>query len=154
VIVMKILPMLALFASLASAQYTGPKTVYILPMAAGLDQYVAQWLTKDHLMQVVTDPKTADVVMTDRLGETFEEKMKQIRPTDDKKTNENTRTTFRTSRPRGTVFLVDAKSRQVLWSAHQKPPRSNSDHDLNRAAERIAQTLAGPKTPSPTTSAK
>jgi hypothetical protein len=145
---MKTLSMMALFGVLASAQYAGPKTVYILPMAAGLDQYVAQWLTKDHLMQVVADPKAAEVVMTDRLGETFEQKMKQIRPADDKKSDENEPNTFRTSKRRGTIFLVDAKSRQVLWSAYQKPPRSNSDHDLNRAAERIAQTLAGPKQPS------
>src|SRR5580658_8761835 len=124
---MKSFPMLALFATLASAQYAGPKTVYILPMAAGLDQYLAQWLTKDHVMQVVADPKIAEVVMTDRLGEAFEQKMKEIRPEGDKKSDENARNTFRTTKPRGTIFLVDAKSRQVLWSDYEKPPRSNSD---------------------------
>lgn len=144
---MKILLGLVLFAAIAPAQYAGPKTVYILPMAAGLDQYVAQWLTKDHLMQVVADPKTAEVMMTDRLGETFEQKMKQLRPVDEKKPEE-VHNTFRTSRPRGTVFLVDAKSRQVLWSAYQKPPRSNSDGALNHTAEEIAKKIAGPKPPS------
>ena len=146
-IVMKSFPILALFASLAGAQYAGPKTVYILPMAAGLDQYLAQWLTKDHVMQVVADPKTAEVVMTDRLGEAFEQKMKQIHPdTDntDKKSDETTPHTFRSTKPQGTIFLVDAKSRQVLWSDYQKPPRSNSDSDLNRAAEQIARKLSGP----------
>jgi hypothetical protein len=137
--------LLALFATLSFGQYAGPKTVYILPMAAGLDQYVAQWLTKDHVMQVVADPKTAEVVMTDRLGEGFEQKMKQLRPTDEKKTDDNSRNTFRSTKARGTIFLVDAKSRQVVWSDYQKPPRSNSDGDLNRAAERIAKKLAGPK---------
>src|ERR1700689_1747094 len=132
---MKSFPILTLFATLAIAQYAGPKTVYILPMAAGLDQYLAQWLTKDHIMQVVADPKTADVVMTDRLGEAFEQKMKEIRPTDEKKAADNTRNTFRSTKARGTVFLVDAKTRQVLWSNYQKPPRSNSDGDLNREAE-------------------
>jgi hypothetical protein len=141
---MKRFPILALFATLmASAQYNGPKTVYILPMSAGLDQYLAQWLTKDHIMQVVADPKTAEVVMTDRLGDAFERKMKEIHPGDEKKSEDNTHNNFRTSKPRGTIFLVDAKSSQVLWSDYQKPPRSNSDGDLNRAAERIAKMLSG-----------
>jgi hypothetical protein len=136
----------ALFAALASAQYAGPKTVYILPMGAGLDQYVAQWLTKDHVMQVVADPKTAEVVMTDRLGEAFEQKMKEIHPdTDksDKKSDETAPHTFHSTKPVGTIFLVDAKSRHVLWSDYQKPPRSNSDSDLNRAAEQIARKISG-----------
>jgi hypothetical protein len=139
---MKVLPALAVFATLACAQYAGPKTVYILPMSAGLDQYLAQWLTKDHIMQVVADPKAADVVMTDRLGEAFEQKMKEIRPDDEKKKkDDDTHNGYRSSTPHGTIFLVDAKTRQVLWSDHQKPPRSNSDADLNRAAEQIAKKL-------------
>jgi hypothetical protein len=133
----------ALFAALACAQYAGPKTVYILPMSAGLDQYLAQWLTKDHVMQVVADPKAAQVFMTDRLGEAFEQKLKQIHPDDDKKTDATARNSFRSTQARGTIFLVDAKSRQVLWSDYQKPPNTNSDHDLNRAAEQIAKRLSG-----------
>ena len=64
---MNLLTALALFAAAAGAPYSGPKTVYIFPMAGGLDQYVAQWLTKDHVMLVVKDPKAAEVVMTDLL---------------------------------------------------------------------------------------
>jgi hypothetical protein len=139
---MKIFTIPAFFAMLAFAQYAGPKTVYILPMAAGLDQYVAQCLTRDHVMQVVADPKTAEVFMTDRLGEAFERKMKEIHPDGDKKSDDTARYTFQTTRPRGTIFLVDAKSRQVLWSDYQKPPRSNSDSDLNRAAEQISRKLS------------
>jgi len=128
---------------LASAQYAGPKTVYILPMAAGLDQYLAQSLTKDHVMQVVADPKTADVFMTDRLGEAFEQRMKQLRPDSDKKSDEPVHNAFHSAKPAGTIFLVDAKSRRVLWSDYQEPPRSNSDRDLNRAAERISKKISG-----------
>lgn len=141
-------------------------------MAAGLDQYVAQWLTKDHILQVVADPKAAEVVMTDRLGEAFEQKMKQIRPegdkdkkseakkaddakADDTKTSESKPGelksnepapihSFRSSKPQGTIFLVDAKTRQVLWSDYQKPPRSKTDRDLNRTAEEIAKKISGP----------
>lgn len=156
---MKAIAAVSLFAALLSAQYAGPKTVYILPMTAGLDQYLAQWLTKDHVMTVVADPKAADVVMTDRLGEGFEEKMKEIRPDlakparsdkDDKsdkgdlKSNDTTQHRFTTSRTQGTIFLVDAKTRKVLWSDYQKPPRSHSDSDLNRTAEEIVKKLAGP----------
>jgi hypothetical protein len=141
---MKPFPILAVFASLALAQYAGPRTVYILPMAAGLDQYVAQWLTKNHVMQVVADPKIAEVVMTDHIGEAFEQKMQQLRPNTDKKSDTATHGEFHSTKPRGTIFLVDAKSHQVLWSDYQKPPRSNSDVDLNRTAEAIAKKISGP----------
>lgn len=136
----------ALFAAVVATPYTGPKSIYILPMAGGLDQFVAESLTRDHVMQVVADPKAAEVVMTDRLGQAFELEMKQIRPDadkDDKKTSDTTPHIFRSSRALGTIFVVDAKSRQVLWSDYQKPPRSNSDRDLNRAAEEIAKKLSG-----------
>jgi len=138
---MKFIAIPALFAALAFAQYDGPKTVYILPMSGGLDQYLAQWLTKDHVMQVVADPKAADVVMTDRLGEAFEQKLDEIRPGSDKKPTDDARNAFRSGRARGTIFVVDAKTRQVIWSDYQKPPRSNSDDDLNHEAERIAKKL-------------
>ena len=39
--------------------------------ARGLDQYLANRLTDDHIFQVVTDPKQADAVFTDRIGEAF-----------------------------------------------------------------------------------
>ena len=55
-----------------------PHTVYVLPMAGGLDQYLAQRLSSDHVMKVVADPKLADVVLTDRLGEAFEQKLADI----------------------------------------------------------------------------
>jgi hypothetical protein len=141
---MKSFSVLAVFATLAFAQYTGPKTVYVLPMAAGLDQYVAQWLTKNHVMQVVADPKIAEVVMTDQIGEAFEQKMQQMRPNADKKADNATHGEFHSSKARGTIFLVDAKTHQVVWSDYQKPPRSNSDADLNRTAEEIAKKISGP----------
>jgi hypothetical protein len=139
---MKWLPAAAIFATCAFAQYTGPKTVYILPMAAGLDQYLAQRLTHDHVLQVTTDPKAAEVFLTDRLGASFEQTLKELAPPDaakdDKKTGDTvTRNAFRTTAARGTVFLVDAKSRAVLWSDYQKP-----GGNPNRTAERIARALS------------
>lgn len=145
---MKAIAAVSLFAAMLSAQYAGPKTVYILPMTAGLDQYLAQWLTRNHVMTVVTDPTAAEVVMTDRLGEGFEQKLNEIRPEpaksgkNDKGNTNSVQHHFTTSKTQGTVFLVDAKTRQVIWSDYQKPPRSHSDHDLNRTAEQIAKKLA------------
>jgi hypothetical protein len=55
-----------------AADLAGVHKVYVLPMARGLDQYLANRLTTEHVFQVVTDPKTADAVLTDRIGEGFE----------------------------------------------------------------------------------
>lgn len=141
---MKRLLLLAFVAGLAAFAADGPsapRTVYILPMAGGLDQYLAQWLTREHVMQVVTDAKIADAVMTDRIGEAFEQKMAEIHPKDDKKSDSTSRNQFRASKGRGTVFLVDAKSRQVLWSDYEKVPGTISNDNLNHEAERIAKKL-------------
>jgi hypothetical protein len=122
------------------------RSVYVLPMANGLDQYLAQQLISDHVMRVVADPKIADVVLTDRLGEAFEQKLAAIRATEqtkDDKDKDDTRThaAFRSSTGRGTIFLVDAKSRQVLWSDYEKVPFSSSSDALHQEAERIAKKL-------------
>jgi hypothetical protein len=130
------------------------RSVYVLPMANGLDQYLAQQLISDHVMKVVADPKIADVVLTDRLGEAFEQKLAEIRAAaanddarkkDDKddKDKDDTRThaAFRSSTGRGTIFLVDAKSRQVIWSDYEKVPFSSSSDALHQEAQRIAKKL-------------
>ncbi len=123
-----------------SAETPAVHTVYILPMANGLDQYLAEQLTREHVIQVVADPKLADAIITDRLGEAFEQKMTQIHPRDDadKKANSSTdiHPAFRSNSLKENFFLVDAKSRQILWSDYEKPARS-----LNREASRIAKKL-------------
>lgn len=135
------------FLAVTAYGQSAPRTVYVLPMAGGLDQFLAQWLTHDHVMQVVADPKIADAVLTDRLGEAFEQKMAEIHPKadnkDDKKSDSSAaaHNAFRSTKGRGTVFLVDAKSRQVLWSDYEKIPGSNSNDGLNHEAERIAKKL-------------
>jgi hypothetical protein len=152
---MKRFPLLILLTTTLLAQSAGLHRVYVLPMAGGLDQYLADWMTREKVMQVVTDPKTADLIMTDRLGEAFEQKLTQILPpqekpeqTDDKKTDKKdggaalSHNTFRSSSARGTLFLVDIKSRQVVWSDHEKPPML-SDANLNREAERVTKRLHG-----------
>src|SRR5580658_3487392 len=54
------------------------KTVYILPMANSLDQFLAVKLTTGFVMQVVTDAKKADAIFTDRIGEALEQKLDEI----------------------------------------------------------------------------
>jgi hypothetical protein len=144
---MKRFPLVSLFTITLLAQSAGLHKVYVLPMAGGLDQYLADWLTRGKVMQVVTDPKSADLVMTDRLGEAFEQKLTQILPPPEKPDKKietgggsTPHNTFRSSSARGTLFLVDVKSRQVMWSDHEKPPVV-SDANLNREAERVAKKL-------------
>jgi len=144
---MKTLAAMAFIAVSSMPGQSTPRTVYVLPMANGLDQYLAQRLSSDHVMKVVADPKIADVVLTDRLGEAFEQKLAEIRPTnakkDDDKDKDDTRThaAFRSSKGKGTIFLVDTRSREVIWSDYEKVPDSNSSDVLNREAERIAKKL-------------
>ena len=68
-------------ALLCAADLAGVHNVYVMPMARGLDQYLANRLTSDHVFQVVTDPKLADAVLTDRVGESFEPNSRIIFPT-------------------------------------------------------------------------
>ena len=126
--------------------------VYLLPMANGLDQYLADWITRGKIAQIVTDPKIADLIMTDRLGEGFEQKLNELRPLEEKKADPKAdksagagaaagvHNAFHSSTARGTLFLVDIKSRQVVWSDHEKPP-AGSDSGLNRDAARVAKKL-------------
>jgi hypothetical protein len=56
------------------------KTIYLLPMSGGLDQYLTNWLTREGHFQVVTDPQDADAILTDRVGEAFESRMAALYP--------------------------------------------------------------------------
>lgn len=56
------------------------QSVYILPMANGVDQYLAHRLTQAGVFRVVTDPKAADAIFTENVGPGFEDKMKELYP--------------------------------------------------------------------------
>lgn len=128
----------------AVAGFAQTRSVYVLPMAGGLDQYLAAQLAHDHVMQVVADPRIADAVLTDRLGESFEQTLAKLHPRDeDEDTSETPHYTFKSSGAKGTVFLVDAKSREVIWSDFEKPPHTLSGTNLNRQAARITKKLQG-----------
>jgi hypothetical protein len=56
------------------------KRVYILAMASGMDQFLANQLTKEGIVEVVTDPKKADAILTDNVGESFQSKLDDLYP--------------------------------------------------------------------------
>lgn len=163
----------------SAAELAAGRTVYLLPMGRGLDQFIANRLTRTHLLQVVTDPAKADIIFTDQVGTSFEERMKDLyppppAPKDEAKEKEKEKGDAKTDAPksrglatmlgdpvnktekqgsmglygrgRGTIFLVDVQSRQVVWSAYERP-HNNSPHELDHTAERIVKRLKDDITP-------
>jgi len=157
----------------SAAELAVGRTVFLLPMNRGLDQFVANRLTRMHVLQVVTDPAKADIIITDQVGASFEDRMHELYPpppapkeaapkSDTAGTSEqhglgsifgNTGKKPETAgavalggRGRGTVFLVDVQTRQVLWSVFEVP-KSSSPRELDRAAERIVKRLKEDLTP-------
>lgn len=136
---MKLFLLAAVAATLSAGDLSGFKTVYVLPMSNGLDQYLAMHLTTDGVMQVVTDPKKADTVLTDKIGAAFEEKLDELYGHAAKDDN-GQRALQSVTRGHGAIFLVDRKTRDVVWSTYELPKGTMPD-ELNRAADRIAKRL-------------
>ena len=142
------------------------KRVYLLPMSNGLDQYLANRLTKIGRFEVVTNPDQADAVFTDRIGTAFEESgrncihhrllhrsrsmrtppktRKKIKAQD---TAESLETTVAPlvrissfTRGRGNVFLVSRKTGAVIWS-HYAVPRDSRSQSVDDAADQIVDRL-------------
>jgi len=164
----------------AAAELTGARTVYLMPMGRGLDQFIANRLTRMHVLQVVTDPAKADTIFTDQVGAALEDKLKDLYPpppdpkakeaaeakeaaAKEKAEKPDKQSTSAAQGPpsllgetvnkadkaggmgvsgrgRGTIFLVDVKSRQVLWSAFEKP-KNYSPLELDHTAERVVKLL-------------
>lgn len=138
-----LLPALLLAAAtLATAE--APQSIYLLPMSGGFDQQLASRLASSGLFQVVADPQQADAVLTDHLGPRFEERFHELYapPKPEAKAGEaDSRPRFTgSSRGRGNLFLVDRKTRRVLWSVYEKP-RSTLADDLDRSARRVAERM-------------
>jgi len=163
-----------------SSGLTDVKNVYLLRMAKGMDQYLANRLTNEHVFQIVTDPKLADAIFTDQIGTPFESKMTELFPPPpaadpepkaeqpektaksdktekDKDKDENPPSTAAMlaeaagkipsmastssfGRARGTLFLVDAKSKEVLWSTYN-PAKDSTSRELDRTANDIVSRL-------------
>ena len=156
----------AAFGALPSiaADLGSVRSVYILQMPRGMDQYLANRLTNDHIFLVVTDPKRADAMLTDQIGASFEEQLetllpspepvKKVAPPANEKEKDKpagmilpidtetklptVRSTFASSK--GTLFLVDPKSHQVLWSVYD-PPKASDSKEMDRTASDIVNRL-------------
>jgi hypothetical protein len=109
------------------------KTVYFWPMRHSLDQYLAEQLSAGGPFQVVVDPKLADAIITERIDAPFLKAMDELVAAsgEAEKTATDTATAGGSveeglepvrpanramGRPEGTIFLVHAASRRVLWS--------------------------------------
>jgi len=131
--------------SALGADFNGVKTVYLMPMSNALDQYLAIQLTTGSILQVVTDPQKADAVLTDYLGQNFEEKFQELYA-EKPKAEDSTDTAPRFSRvgagghPRGAAFLVSRKTREVIWSAYARP-KNTTPEGLRASAKKIAMEL-------------
>ena len=164
----RIVLFLSCSALMCAAELSDVHTVYLLRMSKGLDQYLANRLSSDHVFQIVTDPKLADAVFTDQIGEGFEAKLEDLfpppesekpapppKPAKDAKDDEDappanklmTETVNKLAAPtsswgrsNGTVFLVWAKSRQVVWSAYQ-PAKGGTSKELDRTANDIVSRI-------------
>jgi hypothetical protein len=167
-----LLPMLASAVEIGGSNV---RTIYIMPMRHGLDQYIANQLTREHVLEVIADPARADAIFTDKLGEALEGKLEKLHPTpkpdepkpaepekadsdkdhSDAKNKPSGPKTFREPEPehtstlgggKGTLFLVDAHSRVILWSLYEKPVPSNPrslDGAAKRVVNQLKQDLAG-----------
>lgn len=157
-----LLPVLAGAAEIGGSSV---RTVYVMPMSHGLDQYIANRLTRERTLEVIADPGHADALLTDKLGESLEYQLEKLHPTpkpaeeaaesdsekDDSSADSTTATpkTYADAAPppvstfgrgKGPLFLVDAHSRVVLWSIYEKPSRSTPG-DLDRTAKRVVNRL-------------
>jgi hypothetical protein len=167
-----------LYASDASvSQLKQIQSVYILPMRGGMDQYLANRITREGLFVVVADPQRADAIVTDRLGEPLERKLDELYPppkpvkvekkeaadkdsadkdkaaaakdSSDSQPNDDLSAMAATAgfdhpstfgRGKGTIFVVDRRSRAVLWSTYDRPHDMRAD-TLDKNADQIVRRL-------------
>ncbi len=136
----------------AAPELKNVQSIYVLPMTSSLDQYVIDRIVAKGQFTVVTDPQKADAIFTDRVGEAFDNKLDDIMTpkAEKKKKDEATEkdgvgggpivrlTSF--SKGRGTVFLVDRVSRNVIWSTYARPKISTPD-ELHHIADQIIERL-------------
>jgi len=137
----------ALALACCAADLPAVESVYLLPMSNGLDQHLANRLAASGVFRVVADPKQAQAIFTERLGEAFEERLKTLlapaepKPAAQGKADETAVPRVSSfGKGKGTIFLIDAGTRAVLWSTYEKP-RNSSPQEQNRAAQRIVDRL-------------
>jgi len=123
------------------------RTVYIVPMANGLNSHIASRLTSSGVVWVVLEPESAEAVLTDRVDEAFWAWSTMHY----KAAGKNSNVALRDDDPlrfehlsrgpyRGTLFLVDPRNGLVLWSMYVPTPNTASNA-LDLAAAHVAASL-------------
>jgi hypothetical protein len=144
----------------ANAELSQIQRVYIMPMNNAFDQYLANRLRNIQQIRVVTDPTRADAYFTDRLGVSFENKLDEIeiktkelaaqeQPAAETDAEKEKQQGFRLAPPltssigraKGTLFLVDRRSRNVVWSIYERP-KDTQPRTLDKVADKVAEELA------------
>ena len=121
----------ALTGVASAADISSAQPVYFWPMEGALDQYIAQEASQGGVVSVTVDPKLARAVMTDRIDAAFLAAMDELFPLpgaeeEKEEAGDSVESGLQKSRPatrplgrpHGTLFLVDAKTRRVLWSTY------------------------------------
>lgn len=153
------------------------KAIYLLPMSSGLDQFLASRLTSEGLVQVVTDPLKADAVLTDKVGEALERKMHELydpkpeppksdpaaeakkdEKTKEKESKDAAKAAEATrlaragqsswGRGRGSIFLVQRSTGNVIWSTEGQP-KDSSPSEVRKTAAKITAQLKKDRTVAP-----
>ena len=125
--------------------------VYLWPMSDSLDQFLAEQVATEGVFDVVVDPKRAQAILTDRISSKFLEGMEELFPTPEEiaeadkgrgRRGRSGRSRGRlsrgpiasnglrsnsASRAEGAVFLVDVRTREVLWSTFLERLRHDTE---------------------------
>lgn len=132
-------------------------------MANGFDQYLANRLRSVSQIRVVTEAAKADAIFTDKIGPAFEARLEEMETAAKEKaasdapalpsdpaapiSADNSRMKFAPKvvssigRGRGTYFLVDRRSRIVLWSTFQTS-KDTQPHSMNEKAHKVSVELS------------
>ena len=146
-----------------NAELSQVQTIYLMPMANGFDQYLANRLRAVNQIRIVTDASKADAIFTDKIGLAFEARLDEIEATAKEKIAAaeppvagQPQTGMRLApkvissigRGRGTYFLVDRRSRIVLWSSFHKAKDAqpkNMHANAGKVANELAEDFSGKK---------
>jgi hypothetical protein len=154
-----------------NAELSQVQTIYMLPMTSGFDQYLAVRLRGISQFRVVADPGKADAYFTDKIGPSLELRLDELDEAIQEKAEkaekakagaatkgeeaERALTDVRVpkmlttiGRGKGTYFLVDRRTRMVLWSLYEKP-KDYQPKTLDATAavvvKRLTEDLTGKK---------
>jgi hypothetical protein len=137
---MKLFLLCAAVAAASGADLSALKTVYLVPMPNGLDQYLAVRLTTGRVLQVVADPKKANAILTDHIGVGLEQTLSGLSGNKADKLGDEFRPLGTGSRGKGAFFLVDHDDHNVLWSTYLES-KDSQPASLNRLAGKIVEQL-------------